>query len=212
MISTVLRLLGAVRILHRSSRVPPRCTKGRNPSMPQSTSSIVRRTCTPAPVGWVRCSRAAARALFAASLVCAASAPAAVLAPSRPSELATIYSPNGPNSCGNGSGELGFQILPDTVSVPFAVPPGQVFVLTRLDVALGGSAIANVNLRGVNVATGATASFAYQLVDVSGVATIHFEFPHGIVVKPGVRLCITTSSSIVSVADSYGYGFFTRDK
>ena len=182
--------------------------------MSRITLSVVRRVLAPAfSMTWALCSRVAAPALFAAVFVCVAPASAVVLAPSKPSQLVTIYSPNGPSSCGSGSGELAVQILPDATAVPFTVPPGQTLILTRLDVALfGGSAVANVNLRGVDVATSNAASIAYQLVNVSGVTTIHFEFPSGIAVRSGVRLCITTSSSIISVGDSYAYGFFARDK
>src|SRR5262245_15645482 len=151
-------------------------------------------------------------ALFALSLVCVASTSARILAPSKPSQLGTIFSANGtPNACGTGSGELAVQLLPDATAVPFAVPAGAVFVLTRLDVSLAGGGVANVNLRGVNTATGAASNFAFQTLQVSGLpTTIHFDFPNGLIVKPGVRLCISSGSMMISVGDSYGYGYFAK--
>src|SRR5262245_54154797 len=132
-------------------------------------------------------------------------------------QLGTLLSvSSAPTPCGSGSnyGELATQVLSDQTATAFTVPAGQVFILTRVDVSLTSSSSlsANVNLRGVNINTSAASNFAFQLLTVSGPTSIHFDFPNGVTVKPGTRLCISSGNTFVAVGDAYGYGYFTRDK
>jgi hypothetical protein len=160
-----------------------------------------------------------ARSFFAltVSLVWPLCATAASLGPAKPSQLGTIFSAaSAPTSCGSGTnfGELRTLLLPDETATGFSIPAGEVFILTRLDVSLAssGSFSANVNLRGVNTSTASASNFAFQLLTVSGPTTIHFDFPSGMVVKPGTQLYLSSGNTFVSVGDSYGYGYFAKDK
>lgn len=160
---------------------------------------------------------------IAAALIClalASAAPAGVVAPAKPSQLTDVTTTAASPACSAVSGSVeidGVQKADGTTSTPFAIPLGQVFVVTEIDVS---SIISAAHKFGVTVfrqAAGGSTSNVTSFdgsSDANGVVHVSLTFPTGASVKSGTKLCaggedLNTSATFKPFIEVHG--FFTRD-
>jgi hypothetical protein len=158
-----------------------------------------------------------------ASTLLVAAAPnlsAAPLAPSKPSQVvsgvasAVVSPPCGGLAIGLQPSLLG---RPDGTTVPFAIPPKSVLVVTSLDFFVAGAASnANVfvQLYARDPASASTAfgslALAGGLSDAVGAVVGTVQLTAGLVIKPPALPCGVASSGTLSLF--IVHGFFAKDK
>jgi hypothetical protein len=111
-------------------------------------------------------------------------------------------------------------IEPDGTSGPFTVPSKRVLVVTGFQAAQNGVAggIAGHSFGIGLLLGGQNLAFQTTVADASGTFTVQATFPTGVVVKPGVDLCIIAqdiTNGFATVSIGFGaqvYGFLAKDK
>lgn len=153
-----------------------------------------------------------ALALVLSLIVLWTPAAAAPLAPKKASQLVRLRALGLP-ACNVGGGVSASTLeFADGTTAPYAVPAGQVLVVTGMSWALTGANPAESTTASVAIVVGGLQRTAFvdaALSDgtgfVSGKATIP-----DFAVKPGIEICVVPGSGAVSYATVYG--FFTKDK
>jgi hypothetical protein len=156
----------------------------------------------------------AAAAVFAVILISqtAGTASAGVLGPKKPSELVTAKT-SGAAGC-NGAINVHFvdtQVTPDGSTLPLAIPPGQVFIVTKVTVRITNAAPASVQAGVVvgDAASGVVVDQRSAPVDASNAASFDFEYPNGLAVRPGKSLCILRTGALLL---GTAHGYLTKDR
>jgi hypothetical protein len=143
-------------------------------------------------------------------------AEAAVVAPSKPSEVITLAGDTSTSaSCPSGAviGKMiDKQHNPDGTITTFTVPAGQVFVATSWDWSGTGAASSSIVTGLVLIDSTATllGTFSQSSAssDSSGLAGGTVVVPSGFVIKSGVSMCYAGGGTRSVVV----HGFFTKDK
>ena len=154
------------------------------------------------------------RTIFATALIVMAGLPTAAsaeLGPSKPSQLVNLFATRFSPTCGVAMVFRLEEQLPDGTRVPFVIPPKMVFIISsgflQVD-SPGASDSASLFMRNPangNMAFVTGASFA------SGVGIERFTMPHGVVMKPGMLLCVTHDHGDDPVA-ALVQGYLAKDK
>ncbi len=150
-------------------------------------------------------------------------APAAygVLAPTKASQLVTIYSTGScpiPGFNAASSATFNQMVRADGTTVPFVVPPKQIFVMTDATITASGETAADAILAIVGVGTasaGAPIGARFEAVTSAGTVTAAFEFPAGVAIKGSSIACaeMLNLTHVGSVAlSATAHGFFAPDK
>ena len=160
--------------------------------------------------------RHAVRPLATALALAALPAAAGPLAPTKPSQLVSARAVSTPcpleSQAGNNAYQITSMSTPEGVQAEFAIPPGQVFVITSASLTLTNapvSATAQLYLFAANGADGAILTEGLTTTSVNGTGIVDRVLPTGIAVRSGLALCVLGSqgSSLGSVT-----GYFTKDK
>lgn len=164
--------------------------------------------------------------IAAALSAVASTAFAAPLAPTKPSEVATLTTSfalcpvNSPKSNVLAIDRIS---LPDGSQVPFVIPPKQVFVVTAVEmyvqfVAAGKRCELNL-FRLNNQASGGFGGFISDQIITSTGGAVHssMTFPTGSIVKSGTQLCILAVNLDGGAQEQPApyatvHGFFAKDK
>jgi hypothetical protein len=144
-----------------------------------------------------------------------------VLAPSKASQLVTVYGVGGcPLPGFNVASSVTFtqMVRNDGSIIPFAIPAKQVFVLVDAMVTASGEPAGDTMLAAVAVGTpasGAPIAARWESVAAGGTVTGSFEFPTGIAIKSTSVMCaqllnFTHAGSVGTSA--IAHGFFAPDK
>jgi hypothetical protein len=138
-------------------------------------------------------------------------APAAALAPAKPSDLVTVIIAGA--ECATGGSYLNDRVLPNGSVTPFEIPAKRVFVVTSAEVEVSGIAAGTHVRASLFVASDAPATqTVVALVDAVGgagdLAIGSLQAPHGIVIARGSRLCINSAGT----PGLYVHGFFAKDR
>jgi hypothetical protein len=162
------------------------------------------------------------RPLVLVILLCtlaAADDAAAVLAPSKASQLVTLAAGGGCPIVGHPT-DTGFtqRATSDGALVPFSIPAKQALLLTNIDVSITNQVV-NDNVGILIVAgsntPGTIVAGRVVAVPAGGVASVTFTPPNGIAVKSGTSLCMSvvnfTRGGLVPVF-GIAHGFLAPDK
>jgi hypothetical protein len=149
----------------------------------------------------------------------AASASAGPLAPSRPSQIATLVATAVLDSaCGATAYPVDTMRKADGSVVPFVVPPKQIFVVTSMDV-FGSADQANRRYlfallvdNAPNIPGGALLVGDAGLTDASGNYAGSVAVPNGVPVPPGAVLCARIDGPTDEPTFTRVHGFFAKDK
>jgi hypothetical protein len=144
-------------------------------------------------------------------------AEAAVLAPSKPSQVVTLTGAVGVSAaCPSGvvAGRMvDTQHNPDGTSVPFNVPVGDVFVVTSWEWSGAGSASSTIGMGLVLVDSAATFLGTFSkgsaASDSAGFGGGTVVIPSGFVVNSGISMCYAGGGASASVIV---HGFFAKDR
>ena len=158
-------------------------------------------------------SLAAVAALIGLGLV--SSAIAGPLAPSKPSQLVSLR--NGGYYCGPGVTYpmLNVQENGDgTETFPFAIPAGQVLIVQDVEITIDKTANTPVYISiGIGDASSSPSddlAAGAGYTNPGGFTEFNFQFPNGVVIKPGKFLCI--SDPLAGVNAATAHGFLTKDR
>jgi hypothetical protein len=142
---------------------------------------------------------------------------AAALAPSKPSQIITLFNTSG-TACGSSHGlAVDHIVKSDGSSAAFTIPAGQVLIITSID----WTAFTNTANRRFDFQLGsATGNFTIgggAVSDADFIVSGTLLIPGGLVVKPGVTLCpeVEHSGSSLFEEDSANvrvHGFLAKDK
>ena len=144
-----------------------------------------------------------------------------VLAPTKASQLVTVYSTGTcslPGFNANASATFNQVVRPDGSIVPFVIPPKQVFVMVDAMLTVAGQVAADEMLAVVALGTptgGAPVAARFESASPGGTMTATFEFPAGIAVKPGTVMCseiLNFTHGNNSGASAIAHGYFAPDK
>jgi hypothetical protein len=156
------------------------------------------------------------KAALGLALLLALPAHAGVIGPKRPSDLVNVIALSGLSGMTCSGLALAFdtRVTADGDRVPFAIPPGQVFVVTGLEWdTYGGSAtkqvIASVVMNKPAVCDNTFAGSS-AVPDATGGAAGNITFPTGIAIRPGIELGLFALNGIPYRGKLTGY--FTADK
>lgn len=149
----------------------------------------------------------------------ATGAQAAPLAPTRGSEVVTLFGNSGQPVCQNGPNSIKVQFKNNadgTQSSGYVVPPGQVLVITDVEYRVT-SGPAGADFQGVLIADQGSAQFAMIAgpnIDGNGIAIGSRHWAQGPVVKGGTPLCFTERQGRPIGPDSqvHVHGFLARDR
>ena len=146
-------------------------------------------------------------AIVLALLITTATARATPLAPSKPSQIVNLSNKPVGLACPMGGTEFTEVIKADGTSAPFAgIPTGQVLVITSWEWTAGTGPVATLEAQTASTRNILAESFVVG-TGAGGMQT----FPTGIVVQPGVHICIGSVGPFGS-AGAHVHGFLTNDK
>jgi hypothetical protein len=143
---------------------------------------------------------------------------AAALAPSKPSQIITLFNTSG-TACGSSHGlAVDHIVKSDGSSAAFTIPAGQVLIITSID---WSAEVATANRRFdfalVSIPGGAFATGGGALSDADFTVSGTLLIPGGLVVKPGVTLCPEVDHGGPAFVESDAafvrvHGFLAKDK
>ena len=145
----------------------------------------------------------------------------AVLAPSKGSQLATLFGFGTcplPGSNPARSAVFSQMVRGDGVVAPFVIPPKQIFVITDVTLSVSAHGAGDTTLSAVLVGTaagGAPVGARFDTVSAGGTMTAVIEFPAGVPLKSTSVACgavLNLTSNPVSGVTATAHGFFAPDK
>jgi len=160
--------------------------------------------------------------LVTAAILGITTAAHAVLAPTKASQLVTVY---GSGSCpltgfnAQNSQVLSFVVHADSSTSPFTIPPKQVFVLTDVTTTGYGNVPSDVMLGTISVGTlpgiSGVLGARYEAAGGGGAVAVTIEFPVGVAVKSTSLMCtqlLNFTHPGPVYPTSTAHGFFAPDK
>jgi hypothetical protein len=143
------------------------------------------------------------------SLVTPAVVNAGALAPSRASDVVTLFTSG--TACPSAGTLLDFRRQSDGTDVAFTIPAGQVLVVTGMDFASVGFSPSLNQIVTLSLASSATViTRAVALLDSSGSGAANVSTPL-IAIKSGQQLCVSTNG-VGNPASILVHGFLAKDK
>lgn len=164
------------------------------------------------------------RTLFATlafALALVGSADAAAVAPTKASQLLTIYTTGGCSiggAPGGNSAAFTQMVRPDGTIGAFTIPPKQVFVITEATVTTAAEPAGDAMLTLLVIGTptaGAPVGARFETVASNGTVTSTFLIPNGVTLKSTSTACaqMFNQTHVGSVFPSaVAHGFFAPDK
>jgi hypothetical protein len=150
-------------------------------------------------------------------LASALNAEAAILGPTKPSDLVTLLAIGGPQGapCGSFTGAALFEVQQQDGSLsPFAIPDKTVLMLTDGFVAISGGGPDDSG----TMVTFDPATSLMRLIDsvlfhpdASGNDNEHFSLQTGFPVKSGIDVCVGHSTGVGTVS-GFVHGYLTKDR
>jgi len=140
--------------------------------------------------GWLPLSMVLIALLHAPHTACAG------LAPTKGSQLVTAFTVGAcpiQGHTGQNSLLVTQMVNADGSTVPFAIPPKHIFVITDVMTATGsepGGDIMLVDIAIGSAATGNLVAGRFDTVAANGSVTSTFQFPTGVAVKSGTAICV----------------------
>lgn len=161
------------------------------------------------------------RSLFVALLYLHATTAFAGLEPTKPSQLADVFTSQSTACKGDRGAVIGIPIdriaNPDGTTSPLTIPPKQVFVLTSLElvsISTAGHAFLALVQKQSGGANGPTIGIRRGMTDSTASLNTTFEFGRGAVIKAGTTICVIlvdASQATTLVAEAVGHGYFAKD-
>jgi hypothetical protein len=151
------------------------------------------------------------RAFAAVLAFFSATAHAAVLGPTRASDLVNVVAFPGFSGVCCSASETAFDITfdADGERQPFVIPPGKVFVVTGIEwnSFLGTPNRQTLAVLSLSRPTGCDGLFANStaLADGAGSAGNTLTVPNGLRIRPGQKLCLFMSNGSLNTARATGY-------